>query len=188
MMVEMGSDRIHHGFWLTWTRGTGSSSRAIHCGMRSTIIHMLLDREIASLLELVDPAGPTCSSSPTMARSGSMVASASMTGSGARLTWFSNPSRLLARRRPNATSTWSRNPRMGRGGLLRPHFPQRPRPRAGGNRRACRLRQPMRRTREPLEGNPDDCGQPLSTDAMDPARALPQVKACLRTSSSSSAN
>jgi len=56
MMVEMGSDRIHHGFCIQ-DRGTGSSSRAIHCGMRIHDYYMLLDREIASLLELVDPAG-----------------------------------------------------------------------------------------------------------------------------------
>ena len=51
--------------------------------------------------------------------------------------------------------------RLGRGRLLRPHLPQRPRPRARGDRRARGLRAGPRELAERLAAIPDDEGEPL---------------------------
>ena len=74
MMVEMGTDRLHHGFWQYYDHGHPDyePGTAVRAGVPRLLPH--LDSEIGALLEgLADDT--TCWSSPTTAPSAWTAAS-----------------------------------------------------------------------------------------------------------------
>ena len=79
MLVEMGPDRLHHGFWRFYDRTTPTTCRATRYEAAFRDYYRYLDSEIGALIEgLGDDTA--CSSSPTTAPRRCSAASRSTSG------------------------------------------------------------------------------------------------------------
>ena len=153
-MVEMGLDRMHHGFW----KDMDPEHRKYEPGgaYESAILdyHVYLDGLLGQLLAQADDDTTVLVVSDHGAKR--------MDG-GIRVNeWLRGEGLLATAREPRGRRSasadvaidWSRDDRVGRRRLLRARLPQRPRPRAGGDDRARGLRARARRPQAPARGDP----------------------------------
>ena len=152
-MVEMGHDRMHHGFWKDMDP---EHRKHVPGGPYENAIldyHRHVDGLIGRLLEHADDDTAILVVSDHGAKR--------MDG-GIRVNeWLRREGLLTTMREPEARTSladvgidWSRHDRLGRGRLLLARLPQRPRARAGGHDRAGGLRARARRPRAPAGGDP----------------------------------
>ena len=176
-MVEMGTDRMHHGFWKDMDAG----HRKHEPDGRYADAILDYHRHVDGLDRRACSSTPTtrrpCSSSPTTARSGWTAASAINE-------WLRREGLLRTRARA-ATAVarsrdvgvdWIAHDRLGRGRLLRARLPERARPRAGGDGRArATTSASATSSRERLAAIPDDDGEPIGTRVYRPEEVYDEV-------------
>ena len=159
VMVEMGPDRMHHGFW----KDMDPEHRKYEPGgaFESAILdyHVYLDGLLEQLLAHADDDTTVLVVSDHGAkrmdggiRVNEWLRRRRAAGDGARAGGHG----AAGGRRHRLVG----NDRLGRRRLLRPRLPQRSRPRARGDDRARGLRARARRPQAPARGDPRRQGQP----------------------------
>ena len=169
-MVEMGTDRMHHGFWKDMDPTHRKHEPGGRYERRDPRLPRPRRRAASAELLATPTTRPRCSSSPTTAPSGWTAASGSTSGCAARA--CSRPLRepteaLLAR----ATSgiDWTRTTAWGEGGYYARVFLNVEGPRAGGHDRrrpttsACATSSPRGSRRSPTTA-----GAPIATQVYKP--------------------
>ena len=144
-MVEMGVDRMHHGFWKDIDPSTAAMTRTGRTRDAILDYHRHVDSLLAGCSS-TPTTTPSSSSSPTTAPSAWTAASGSTSGCGARAS-----SRRMREPNGSASSRTSASTgadgRLGRGRLLLAHLHQR---RAAGSRRASSPPEDYERVRDDL--------------------------------------
>ena len=170
-MVEMGPDRMHHGFWKFMDPSTASTSRQ---PVRDAILdyHRHVDGLVGRLLEHADDETAVLVVSDHGAKR--------MDG-GIRVNEWLRREGLLATSRPSRTARrslgevgvdWAATTAWGEGGYYARVFLNVQRPRAGGHGRAGGLRARARRPRAAARGDPRTTdGEPIGTRVFKPGGA-----------------
>ena len=154
-MVEMGLDRMHHGFWKDMDERHRRHDPGGRTRTRSSTTTATSTRSSRGCSRMPTTRRP-CSSSPTTARSGWTAASAINEWLRAR-----GPARRRSREpdgvdraRATSASTGARTTAWGEGGYYGRVFLNVARPRARGHGRARGLRARARRARRAAGGDP----------------------------------
>ena len=153
VMVEMGVDRIYHGFWKAMDPRTGSTFPETRYESAIKDYHRHVDRLLAKVIEHADDE--------TVILVVSDHGGKRMEG-GIRINeWLRREGLLATLREPTEVTTldtvgvdWPRTTAWGEGGYYSRHLPERARTRARGHRPGRGLRAGSRRARAPTRGDP----------------------------------
>ena len=173
-MVEMGHDRIHHGFWkyMDAEHRKHEPGNPFERAIRDYYVHV--DGLIARLLEHADDETVVLVVSDHGAK---------RLDGGIRVNeWLRREGLLALPAEPNGVSLphdvgidWANTTALGRRRLLRAHLPERRGTRARGRDRAGGLRGGARRPRAAARGDPRRPGRPMATRVYKPEEVYAEV-------------